>query len=77
MSHQEGEEGCPFRAPKLSNRERETKNGVNMLNFSDCSKSVSFSSSSLSVENVDEISVILFSSPQSPRIKNEKNYNEN
>ena len=67
MSHQAVEEGPPFRAPKLSNRERETKNDVNMLNLSDCSNSVSFSSSSLSVENVDEISVILFSSPQNPR----------
>ena len=72
MSHQAGEEGRPFRAPKLSDRERETKNGVNMLNFSDCLKSVSFSSSSLSVENVVEISVIIFSSPHSPRIQNEK-----
>ena len=71
MSHQAVEEGCHFRAPKLCNRERETKNDVNTLNLSDCSNSVSFSSSSLSVENVDDISVILFPSPQSPRTNND------
>ena len=36
MNHQAVEEGPPFRAPKLSNRERETKNDVNTLSISDC-----------------------------------------
>ena len=73
MSHQAGEEG----RPKLSNREKETKKWCKYVKFFRLFEVSLFSSSSLSVENVDEISVILFSSPQSPRIQNEKKNNEN